>query len=998
MSEDSSLEMDSDREESNNRTALSRPHTIHSQRSGQIFAESASLPSPSMVNSDNILVYGRQTPPKDFVCPITSQIFDDPVTLETGQTYERKAIQEWLGRGNSACPITRQQLHSTQLPKTNYVLKRLIASWQEQNPRSTLTRMKNPPPKGAPDTNQLSHAPSPTSVISQASFDCTSGDLHLAISCLCTSEILCESEMAILQIGQYWMETSGEPGILFALAKPAVVNGFIEILFNSVSSQVLLMTVFLLAELTSKDKFVIQTLTRVDSDVDCMVALFKKGLTEAVVLIYLLSPSWERLIEMDMAEALMKTIKRSEDDSFEMCIKPKTASIFLLNQILRDHKNESTIVSSLISERVIESVISRLDAEQVVERMAVVEILLRCMEEDGHCRNIIAEKSKLVPLLESFHVVSDVEQFEIVQFLYELVKLRRRSFNEQLLYIIKGGSALSMMHTLLISLQRTLQEQSPIVAGLLLQLDLLVEPRKMSIYHEEAIDALISCLKNPDSPGIQLLAAETIIALQGRFSSSGRPLGRALMLKHAQMNKRYRSLMQAEQMGHVLEDSEDNAGEEKAANEWERKMAYALVSHEFGLLFEALAEGLKSRNAEFFSACLVSATWLTHMLTLLPDTGVRGAARVCLLRQFIVILKSARHTDDRALAMLAVRSFMHDPEGMHDLTLHVKDVLRTLRELRKYSVLAHDMLKLLSDGQESSIDMWSHKELLQVDCSSNGEVLSIIYFKNLIFSGHSDGTIKVWEGSENLLHLVHEAREHSKAVTNLVMLQGKLYSGSLDKSIRVWSLRDGGLHSIEIHDVKDPVHCLTVASTIACFIPQGAGIKVLSWNGVSKILNPNKYVKSLALVQGKLYCGCLDCSIQEIDLATGTLGTIQSGNRKLLGKTNPIYAIQVHDKLLYSASTSLDGAAVKIWDVSNYKLVGSIPSSTEVRSMVISTELIYLGCKAGVVEIWSKEKHTRIGALQTGTNCKVQCMAVDSNGEVLIIGTSDGRIQAWGLT
>ncbi|CAD6233612.1 unnamed protein product [Miscanthus lutarioriparius] len=70
--------------------------------------------------------------PKDFMCPITSQVFDDPVTLETGQTYERRAIQEWLDRGNTTCPITRQRLHGAQLPKTNYVLKRLIGAWRDQ--------------------------------------------------------------------------------------------------------------------------------------------------------------------------------------------------------------------------------------------------------------------------------------------------------------------------------------------------------------------------------------------------------------------------------------------------------------------------------------------------------------------------------------------------------------------------------------------------------------------------------------------------------------------------------------------------------------------------------------------------------------------------------------------------------------------------------------------------------------------------------------------------
>ncbi|XP_010915863.1 putative E3 ubiquitin-protein ligase LIN-1 [Elaeis guineensis] len=1001
-SEDFSSEIDTDLKEKNIVQALLHRNKIQHQSLEEASAPYTCSQSPPMDDSDSILAPGKQTPPKDFICPITSHIFDDPVTLETGQTYERRAIQEWLDRGKSTCPITRQKLHSTQLPKTNYVLKRLIASWQEQNPYSTPIRMENPPSKNVQELNTLSHLPSPTSVITQASTDGITADLRIAISHLCTSEILGESEMAVLQIERFWRESRMEPEILAALSKPAVINGFVEILFNSVNPQVLRVTVFLLSELASKDKSVVQTLTRVDSDVECMVALFKKGLVEAVVLIYLLTPPWQSLIEMDTLEALMMTIKRDEEDLLGMCVKPRTASIFILGQILRreDHKSAPTIVGMLISERVVERVIPSLEADLVEEQITVAGILLRCMKEDGYCRNIIADKAQLAPLLESFAMVSDVDQFEIIQFLSELVKLNRRRFNEQLLHIIKNEGVFSTMHTLLVYLQSALQDQSPVVAGLLLQLDLLVEPRKVSVYCEEAIDALISCLRNPDFPSAQLLAAETILSLQGSFSSSGKPLARAIVLKYAGMNKSYRALMRAEQSTSVPEDSEDNLEEEKAANDWERKMAYALASHEFGLLFEALADGLKSGNTGIFSACLVSAAWLTHMLSLLPDTGIRGAARVCLLKQFVSILKSARHTDDKALAMLALRSFMHDPEGLHDLTLHIKDILKALRELKKSTLLAHEMRKLLSGGQDSSIDIWNHKELVQVDCSTHGEVLAVICFKNKIFSGHSDGTIKVWEGNENLLHPVHETREHSKAVTSLAVSNSgeKLYSGSLDKTVRVWSVQDRQIHCVEIHDMKDPVHNLTVANTIACFIPHGAGVKVLSWNGGYKLLNPSKHVRCLALVQGKLYCGCHDGSIQEIDLATGTFGTIQSGNRKLLGKANPVHAVQVHDGLLYAASTSLDGAAVKIWSASNYSLVGSISPTVEVRSMAISTELIYLGSKTGVVEIWSKNKLIRVGTLQTGTNSKVQCMAVDADAELLIVATSDGNIQAWGLT
>lgn len=89
-------------------------------------------------------------------------------------------------------------------------------------------------------------------------------------------------------------------------------------------------------------------------------------------------------------------------------------------------------------------------------------------------------------------------------------------------------------------------------------------------------------------------------------------------------------------------------------------MAFVLVNHEFGLVFEALAEGLRSRNAELCSVCFVVATWLIHMLTILPDTGVKGAARVCLLKQFVSIFKSSKDKEDKALSILALNSFISD--------------------------------------------------------------------------------------------------------------------------------------------------------------------------------------------------------------------------------------------------------------------------------------------------------------------------------------------------
>lgn len=62
---------------------------------------------------------------EDFRCPISLELMTDPVTVSTGQTYDRVSIQKWLKSGNFVCPKTGEKLRSTELvPNTS--LKKLI--------------------------------------------------------------------------------------------------------------------------------------------------------------------------------------------------------------------------------------------------------------------------------------------------------------------------------------------------------------------------------------------------------------------------------------------------------------------------------------------------------------------------------------------------------------------------------------------------------------------------------------------------------------------------------------------------------------------------------------------------------------------------------------------------------------------------------------------------------------------------------------------------------
>ena len=74
-------------------------------------------------------------PPSDYVCPITCELMRDPVLTVDGETYERTAIEEWFGRGNSTAPRTGAKLDSTVI-FPNKLVKRAITTWRAEHPDS----------------------------------------------------------------------------------------------------------------------------------------------------------------------------------------------------------------------------------------------------------------------------------------------------------------------------------------------------------------------------------------------------------------------------------------------------------------------------------------------------------------------------------------------------------------------------------------------------------------------------------------------------------------------------------------------------------------------------------------------------------------------------------------------------------------------------------------------------------------------------------------------
>lgn len=76
------------------------------------------------------LILTKPSPPEELCCPITLEPFRDPVLTIRGQTYERRAIVDWL-RKSATDPITGCSLKITTVWPDEEMLARVTAYYTE---------------------------------------------------------------------------------------------------------------------------------------------------------------------------------------------------------------------------------------------------------------------------------------------------------------------------------------------------------------------------------------------------------------------------------------------------------------------------------------------------------------------------------------------------------------------------------------------------------------------------------------------------------------------------------------------------------------------------------------------------------------------------------------------------------------------------------------------------------------------------------------------------
>lgn len=81
-----------------------------------------SPPTLSLASAANTAFEALLDNPPDLVCPVTHELFKEPVINAAGQVYERSAIEAYMRR-SLMDPVTRMQLHPTSVLTPVWIVK-----------------------------------------------------------------------------------------------------------------------------------------------------------------------------------------------------------------------------------------------------------------------------------------------------------------------------------------------------------------------------------------------------------------------------------------------------------------------------------------------------------------------------------------------------------------------------------------------------------------------------------------------------------------------------------------------------------------------------------------------------------------------------------------------------------------------------------------------------------------------------------------------------------
>lgn len=304
-------------------------------------------------------------------------------------------------------------------------------------------------------------------------------NLSRAITIICTSESLNDCEIAVRMVAKAWLDSDGDSNLERELSKESVIEGLLEILFSSEDNEVLELAISIVAELVVRNDVNRQMILNSDPHLEIFIRLLRSEslFLKAAVLLYLLKPKAKQMLSPDWVPLVLRVLEFGHrvQTLFTIQSSPQAAVFYLLDQLMKGFDIDRNIENAkqVVSLGGLRLLIRRLELGDSLEKKTAASLLYSCIQADGSCRHYLANNIKTAPILELLMGDQKSSGFAL-SLLTELVCLNRRTQIDKFLNGLKNGGCLNTMHLLLAYLQRAPLEQHPIIAAILLQLDLLL--------------------------------------------------------------------------------------------------------------------------------------------------------------------------------------------------------------------------------------------------------------------------------------------------------------------------------------------------------------------------------------------------------------------------------------------------------------------------------------------------------------------------------------------
>lgn len=332
-----------------------------------------------------------------------------------------------------------------------------------------------------------------------------SGDLGRAFSTICSSDDLAECEISVQVIASARLSSNGDPVITASVSRAPVIEGMLEVLSASEDDAILELAISLLAETVAKDETSAHIILNSDPQLEVFLRLLRRTsiFLKAAVLLYLLKPRSKQMTSTEWVPLVLRVLEFGDQPQTLFTVRcfPRTAALYVLGQLLLgfDEGKGLENAQEVVSLGGLELLMRRIEEGDFQDRGNAVLVTMCCIRADGTSRHYVVENLKISSLVELVLLEFNTSSRSALNLLTELLHLnryiyypscfsltqrtffiqwtcsgRRRQINKLLDQIKRGGEGLNIMHILFVYLMKSSPEERPVVAVILMQIDLLV--------------------------------------------------------------------------------------------------------------------------------------------------------------------------------------------------------------------------------------------------------------------------------------------------------------------------------------------------------------------------------------------------------------------------------------------------------------------------------------------------------------------------------------------